>query len=268
MLSRLPPLFWRIFPLVLYGSFIVSGIVLIASGAVRAKRVSNKDDLLGYAEVGSYAKGVTSIGLGLADLLLGIAGIATTLLGYRWMYFALMAALLLTLLSSIITYYGIRLNAVEDVKETRNTIREMMIKFYGNNSISDGREFTEMINTMQSDRSCCGLSGVEKENIFLVTPWHRLINVNNNAKHVITLPDSCCTSHVDECRFAKDIKAAREAGFVHNEDCLYSLFKAFDGYLLLMLIEVFLCSIMHLITLVYIAVYLKFGPESSSTASE
>uniref|UniRef100_A0A1I8G826 Tetraspanin n=1 Tax=Macrostomum lignano TaxID=282301 RepID=A0A1I8G826_9PLAT len=95
-------------------------------------------------------------------------------------------------------------------KSDINEYREKLTKQYG-----EDEGVTSFLNNGQEEELCCGWSGDEKENLFLQSPWYKLVNANVTGKKT-TLPDSCCLEPGPKCQQAENLKEAREKKYVHK----------------------------------------------------
>ncbi|PAA68169.1 hypothetical protein BOX15_Mlig017218g1 [Macrostomum lignano] len=260
MIRNLPPLFWKITPLVIAGMFIVSGLGLIIFGSVTYnKTVNEEDDVLGFIEAGFKTGSTLTISVGVIDFFIGLFGLGVALLNARWLHKVYSGFLIFMLLGNLITFYTLTTSANEELREITNLLKDAVQNLYGNNTRNDGQEFTDLVNKLMSETPCCGFSGNEKENIFLKTSWHENIKTKFST---INLPDQCCTTHSDKCREATDIADARNAGHVHPTDCINELYKDYGRELFAVFVEVTLSTIMQIVSGVYTVLLLMYGPET------
>ncbi|PAA68681.1 hypothetical protein BOX15_Mlig009378g2 [Macrostomum lignano] len=237
-----------IFPLVINVFFIVSGITMMAYG-IAEKIVSKEDDQVGRTQ-NSTTDGTLSMSIGIIDIIIGIIGLVTCLTGLRYMLFIYAGLLCGSLVGNLAFLVGYSISVSMDMQETKDSIMSDVRRNYGINSDPWMQAMSELLDKFQREGACCGWSGIDGKNIYLETPWYKSFNVNINGKKR-TLPDSCCLVHSPDCNTADDIKAAREKGFVHKEDCMDKAINNYKFNMWMVISEVILSCIMQGLAFVF-----------------
>uniref|UniRef100_A0A1I8GQU0 Tetraspanin n=1 Tax=Macrostomum lignano TaxID=282301 RepID=A0A1I8GQU0_9PLAT len=158
--------------------------------------------------------GLIKIFSSLANITIGILGIVGVVQNWRILLKIIVCILACAVVTNVVILVMHLTNRNTLTKSDINEYREKLTKQYG-----EDEGVTSFLNNGQEEELCCGWSGDEKENLFLQSPWYKLVNANVTGKKT-TLPDSCCLEPGPKCQQAENLKEAREKKYVHKYDCL------------------------------------------------